>query len=345
MSEKKILEITNPKDIIYSEKDKIGSGSIGNVFRGTCRGSSVAIKVPNKPKSVSKFSEEFVESFKNEVKSLQIYHPRIALLMGAYISSKSILLVNELLDGNIQEKILKTESLNQKSVWLKQVAEGMSWLHGYDMIHGDLKPSNLLYHAKTHSIKICDFGVMKMKQMISENDLGETLLYTAPEVENNNFSKGSDVYSFGQIIYFFVTGKHPESNKTHELPNDELICPNALRELANSCWEPSQLARPTFENILKKFDGIILDCTILCKEGREFWYSSFKEKSEVKWAEFMNSLAIYIKNEKIKPSGSAEFKVLKKLFHEVKGIVTLSHFGETIGFFEKFGAGDRKSVV
>ena len=52
--------------------------------------------------------------------------------------------MTECLDGNIREKIKNDVSLHQKAEWLKQAAEGMAWLHGADITHGDLTPSNLL---------------------------------------------------------------------------------------------------------------------------------------------------------------------------------------------------------
>eukprot|EP01091_Cochliopodium_minus_P011237 TRINITY_DN3133_c0_g1_i1.p1 TRINITY_DN3133_c0_g1~~TRINITY_DN3133_c0_g1_i1.p1 ORF type:complete len:484 (+),score=152.78 TRINITY_DN3133_c0_g1_i1:29-1480(+) len=337
-------EITNAKEVVYSEKEKLGSGSIGNVYKGTCRGFTIAVKVPNKPKGTSKFSEKFVESFKDEVKILStIYHPRIVLFMGAFISPKLMLLVLEFLDGNIQDKILKTEvSLHQKSVWLKQAAEGMSWLHGSNLIHGDLKPSNLLYHAKSHSLKISDFGVMSMKHNISGNDLGETLLYHAPEVLNSTkFSKGSDVYSYGLIIYFFVNGKHPSHSEKNELPKDENLCPSTLKDLALHCWDNSDTKRPPFEDIVKDFDNIILNCTILSQEGRNFWSKNFSSKGiqfEIGWDVFMKALSAYTNNTTILSNKSTEYPILKRLFCENNtNIVTLGRFGQIVGFFEEFG--------
>ena len=159
----------------------------------------------------------------------------------------------------MQEQIAKSDTtLYQKALWLKQAAEGISWLHGSNIIHGDLKPSNLLYHAKTHSLKIADFGVRSMKDNIFGVELGQTLLYTAPEVVDSKVSKGGDVYSFGLIIYFFITGKHPKKGESPEFPKDETICPASLRKLASDCLENSESKRPSFEKILPTMDNIIL---------------------------------------------------------------------------------------
>jgi len=134
-------------------------------------------------------------------------------------------------------------------------------------------------------LKISDFGVMSMKTNISGDDLGETLLYHAPEVVNTNkFSIGGDVYSFGLIIYFFVTGKHPSRNEKIDLPKDENVCPAVLRDLALRCWEPNDSKRPSFEDIVKEFDTIILNCSLLCEDGRNFWNKNLQPKKRAfKW--------------------------------------------------------------
>jgi serine/threonine protein kinase len=60
-----------------------------------------------------------------------------------------------LLDPKTKDQI----PLFERVRWLKQVAEGMAWIHGAGIVHRDLKPSNILFDQKSRSVKVCDFGL------------------------------------------------------------------------------------------------------------------------------------------------------------------------------------------
>jgi len=222
----------------------------------------------------------------------------------------------------------------------------MAWLHGANIPHGDLKPSNILFHAKTDSVKLTDFGMTALKKTVSGNELGDTLVYLAPEVKSNlTPTKEVDVYSFGLIVYFFVTGKLPSASEKVHFSEDESICPKSLREIALHCLNEDPKKRPTFEEILKKFNDVIIDCTILSEEGRQFWQKNFvtggNVQNEVSWANFCRALAAHLKNDSILSSQTIEYNILKKLFLiPPQTTVSLTHFGHILGFFEPFNTQD-----
>lgn len=117
-------------------------------------------------------TEKQLENFKAEILVMsKLYHPNIALFMGAYINPKQgiIKLVSELLTCDI-EKILLDDAvpltLYERLELASQAVEGMAWLHGAGVIHwcalaalfvivrdsltldrSDFKPSNLLYEG------------------------------------------------------------------------------------------------------------------------------------------------------------------------------------------------------
>ncbi len=59
----------------------------------------------------------------------------------------------------VADRDVKKLSLFQRMEWAKQSAEGIAWLHGAGLLHRDIKPTNLLYHAASQSVKIADFGL------------------------------------------------------------------------------------------------------------------------------------------------------------------------------------------
>jgi serine/threonine protein kinase len=92
------------------------------------------------PKSFDLTGEQLQE-FKDEVRMMaKLYHPRIALFMGACIAGEEISVVSELLDGDIEHVLLRDKSLSlfQRMQYAKQAAQGMAWVHGAGVIHRDL---------------------------------------------------------------------------------------------------------------------------------------------------------------------------------------------------------------
>ncbi|CAK8691403.1 uncharacterized protein LOC143448616 [Clavelina lepadiformis] len=103
-----------------------------------------------------------------------------------------------------------------------EMADGITYLHNRDekrrIIHGDLKPANILLGPHLHC-KIADFGgaVFSLHTVLAKNQPSNevveqfTLMFGAPEVNSNTRpSKAMDVYSFGVILLIAMAGCYPE---------------------------------------------------------------------------------------------------------------------------------------
>jgi serine/threonine protein kinase len=148
------------------------------------------------------------------------------------------------------------------------VALGIEWLHSNDIVHRDLKASNVLV-TESRSGHYPRWQCFVADYECSGGVIG-TGFFRAPEIlqacKDRNvsqkpevFSKATDVYGYGMICYEILTGKlpfedHPAndynlvlSGKCPELPEyvEEWVC-----ELLGSCWEYDPEARPTIEEIL-----------------------------------------------------------------------------------------------
>jgi len=83
----------------------------------------------------------------------------------------------------------------------KDIAIGMQYLHSRNIMHCDLKSSNILLDS-SYKIRITDFGNSKFKR-INEDSLGRvgTPHWMAPEIlRGENFVLSSDVYSYGVVL-------------------------------------------------------------------------------------------------------------------------------------------------
>ncbi|KAG0586750.1 hypothetical protein KC19_2G114200 [Ceratodon purpureus] len=146
-----------------------------------------------------------------------------------------------------------------------RIAKGMQWLHEHNIVHRDLKASNILV-CRNGGIFVADFecsiGVIgigfwrapEILQAIKDKKVHERV-----EV----FSREADVYAYGMTCYEILTGKLPFEN--HPLRDYDIVLNGArpdlpeyvedwMRELVRRCWEDNPSKRPSFRDILDILD-------------------------------------------------------------------------------------------
>lgn len=140
------------------------------------------------------------------------------------------------------------------------IARSMMLLHKHKIIHGDLKPSNILLD-KNYLPKLTDF----QDSRVENTQITYTTLYSAPEVLLNlQFSEKSDVFSFGIIMYEVITNLFPYSdliNRSYHVsqniingdrPKFTAPIKESLKNLIEQCWSHNPKDRPSFEEIFYK---------------------------------------------------------------------------------------------
>ncbi|PIN02882.1 Dual-specificity kinase [Handroanthus impetiginosus] len=143
-------------------------GAFGKLYRGTYNGEDVAIKLLEKPENDVERAHLMEQQFQQEVMMLaNLKHPNIVRFIGACRKPMVWCIVTEYAKGGSVRQFL-TKRQN-RSVPLKlavkqalDVARGMEYVHGLNLIHRDLKSDNLLI-AADKSIKIADFGVARIE--------------------------------------------------------------------------------------------------------------------------------------------------------------------------------------
>ena len=89
-----------------------------------------------------------------------------------------------------------------------QVAAALEAMHAEGMIHGDLKPANLIMTGGS-TIKVLDFGLVRPMGPISQegDDYAGTLSYAPPEaLDNGKLDARGDLYALGVVLYELLTG-------------------------------------------------------------------------------------------------------------------------------------------
>lgn len=182
------------------------------------------------------------------------------------------------IDGRSLAKTIETEgqisSLRTQLIF-QQICDGLKYLHTQGVVHGDLKPSNILI-SKTPSgddlVHISDFGISKsMFELKALNEIvtatSSAFLspqYASPEqLLGNELDSRSDIYSLGCILYEMLTGKPPfkESNQVRlviqqltEAPNMSEI-PTEFQNLVRLCLAKELKERPESIEALQFLDS------------------------------------------------------------------------------------------
>jgi len=116
-------------------------------------------------------------------------------------------------NGSLQGKKFSLEEL--KSRIIPCINEGLRVLHQHDIIHKDLKPSNIMVSDDHQTVAIIDFGISSMVapgKTVLVTKTGMTPEYSAPETFRNLFLEESDYYSFGITLYELFSGSTPYRN-------------------------------------------------------------------------------------------------------------------------------------
>ncbi|XP_066466407.1 death-associated protein kinase 2-like isoform X2 [Tiliqua scincoides] len=210
---------------LYELLEKLGSGHFGVVRRcqerstGTCYAAK-SVKMRRRKGSRLGLDREQVE---REIGILrQLEHPHIMCLHDVFASTAEMVLILELIQGGelfdfIAEKELLTEE--EAIEFLKQILQGVAYMHFCHIAHFDLKPENIMLSQKdvpNPRIKIIDFGLaQKLEEGVTFKSLCGTPQYIAPEVINYEaLSSATDMWSIGVITYILLSGMSPFQGET-----------------------------------------------------------------------------------------------------------------------------------
>jgi eukaryotic-like serine/threonine-protein kinase len=224
----------------YRVLDPLGSGGMGVVYRAedTSLRRTVALKfLPQRVANDLAFNERL----RHEARlASSLNHPNICTIYEVGESSGEVFIAMEYVDGRPLSELIRQEGLPLDTIlrYGRQLASALAHAHDHGVVHGDLKPSNIVVTPQGDA-KVLDFGLARrsdpaefdrqtLETASVENrpGLGGTLPYMAPEQINGSpASPSTDLWSLGVVLYEMVAGCRPFSGE-----NLYLLCNSILRD-------------------------------------------------------------------------------------------------------------------
>ncbi len=201
----------------YKIVSEIGQGAMGVVYKAVdpIIDRTVAIKTINLNLSRQEL-EEYEARFQQEIKAAgRLNHPNIVTIYDVGKTDQVAYMAMEFLEGaELKDMIASGRLPPSESVVdiIAQVADGLWFAHQQDIVHRDVKPSNIMV-MKGGIAKITDFGIARLPNSAVKTMTGLILgspRYMSPEqVIGKTIDARSDIFSLGVVLYEALTGVAP----------------------------------------------------------------------------------------------------------------------------------------
>jgi serine/threonine-protein kinase 24/25/MST4 len=257
---------------LFTKQECIGGGSFGRVYKGLDRrtGHTVAIKVIDVENA-----EDEVEDIMGEIMILSgMSSPYVTRYYGSYLHGSDLWIVMEFCSGGSCADLMKPGLIAEAeiAVVVKELLQGLMYLHDDGKLHRDIKAANILVGANGQ-VKLADFGVSGQLSatMTKKNTFVGTPFWMAPEViKQSGYDGKADIWSLGITALEMANGEPPYAD-IHPMKVLFLIPKNpppqlqgnfspAFKEFVELCLRKDPRERPTAKQLLQ--------CNFVRKAGK-----------------------------------------------------------------------------
>jgi hypothetical protein len=254
----------------YEVGTLVGRGGMADVFRAddVVTGEPVAVKV------LRIQDRESLARFRHETEVLRLLdHPAVVRLRDAGWHATNPYLVLDLVEGPTLAGVLGDGALglDRAVATGEQLASALAHAHGLDVVHRDVKPSNVLFAADDPAHpRLADFGIARMSDATRLTATGScvgTAAYLAPEQLEGGTGPPADVYSLGLLVLECITGAlcYPGTvaeaaiARLHRAPVVPPDLPGWLRHTLRAMTDRRPQRRPSAEQVTRALGERSLD--------------------------------------------------------------------------------------
>lgn len=231
---------------------------------------------------------------------------------------------------------------------LKQIAEGIRYLHQHGIVHCDLKPDNFLFSddRKDSSVKVIDFGMSKfVKRAKYFRSLRGTPYYIAPEVIQGHYKEACDMWSFGVVMFVMLFGYPPfHGEKDQDIFNSVLKGFSPTTKRGYGAWFPAEIpCSDSAKDLIGKLLTLDTAKRYTAEEVLEHPFMTGAASSAPMGQMVMKNLKSFTSNSKLKQGvlhlmtstlSDDELNLLKKIFMEIDengdGQITVNELAKAI---------------
>lgn len=216
----------------YQVVQQLGQGGMATVYKAYHANLDryVALKVLH---PALKQTEGFLARFQREAQLVaKLEHPNIVAIYDFDEYQGNPYLVMRYIEGTTLKIKMQEGALDMKEVVriVDAVGSGLAYAHSMGILHRDIKPSNIML-TSDEGVFITDFGLARMAQVgdstLSRDMMIGTPQYISPEqAKGDRVDSGTDIYSFGVVIYELLVGQVPFSADTpYAIVHDHIFTP------------------------------------------------------------------------------------------------------------------------
>jgi serine/threonine protein kinase/Flp pilus assembly protein TadD len=198
----------------YKILEKLGEGGMGVVYKAQDTKLDRIVALKFLPQHLTSDPVE-KERFVHEAKAASaLNHPNITTIYEIDEFEGQMFIVMEYCEGRTLKRIIEKETLSVRKVLDIgiQICEGLVVAHEKGIVHRDIKSDNIMLTPRGQ-VKIMDFGLAKLKGATKLTKTRSTLgtaAYMSPEqAQGEEVDQRSDIFSFGVVLYEFLTGRLP----------------------------------------------------------------------------------------------------------------------------------------
>ena len=262
----------------YEITSRLGIGGMGHVYaaRDTELERMVALKFIGAAAGSS--GGNATSRLIHEAKAASaLNHPNIVTVYDVVRSGDDVAVAMELVEGEPLRRYCGLQAdIGTVIHWVRQIAQALRVTHAHGIIHGDIKPENVMVRPDGY-IKVLDFGLARRVRLYRGSAqsslfgvMAGTLAYLSPEqMRGESPTAASDVFSLGVMLYELVCGRHPFQSASpidtayaiaHHDPREprdvrpEL--PAAMSALVREMIEKDRALRPTAAQVEERLAAL-----------------------------------------------------------------------------------------
>jgi hypothetical protein len=246
------------------------------VRSGSGRGFLARHKTSGELSWVKTFNEEHADVFfKQSDLFAQLVHPALLGMIGMALAegeTDAFLVTEYMKNGSLEDLIKDTDRYAALSGTVKAkiavgIVLGMKYIHGFNLIHRDLKSANVLLD-ENYEPRIADYRTARMVDLLSmttAGNLGTSHFFQAPELHGETYDQKVDVFAFGMMFWEIVMGRpvvsgfpggttrlpmvHLRKVGEGERPSTTELSPDA-ESICDVTWQQDPEERDTFAGVL-----------------------------------------------------------------------------------------------